>query len=383
MLNQATPYAKAAAQFPLTAQSFVTPDIPASDAATVYQDLANHLPPLLVPLASDPKQATVARIVQASTDLSFLFAGQADAPNKRNQVLSILLATQRNIYFTEFAFALVTSGAAFVSRNINAQQSARSLRQLAAQTPALMRLDPAQGQSRAISAYDGATRRATLAAPWDPAALPGPSSLYAVWREATKGVALGGTVDTLALAADASDDPAAYVGMELRLTSGAGADQRAAIVGYDAATRVATVSPAWVALPGAGTGYAIAQALATGVAVAADASTLTLQATASADSGAYAGCSIDILLSGVLTPAFSASTRLDFLFVSQGAGQSAAISAYDGASRVATVPAWSVTPDDTTCYQVVQTGKARRGARTRPRWCWRPTPPARTGPTTA
>ena len=70
-----------AAQFPLTAQSFVTPDIPASDAATVYQDLANHLPPLLVPLASDPKQATVARIVQASTDLSFLFAGQADAPN--------------------------------------------------------------------------------------------------------------------------------------------------------------------------------------------------------------------------------------------------------------------------------------------------------------
>ena len=204
-----------------------------------------------------------------------------------------------------------------------------------------MRLDPAQGQSRAISAYDGATRRATLAAPWDPAALPGPSSLYAVWREATKGVALGGTVDTLALAADASDDPAAYVGMELRLTSGAGADQRAAIVGYDAATRVATVSPAWVALPGAGTGYAIAQALATGVAVAADASTLTLQATASADSGAYAGCSIDILLSGVLTPAFSASTRLDFLFVSQGAGQSAAISAYDGASRVATVPAWA------------------------------------------
>ena len=93
VLNQATPYAKAAAQFPLTAQSFVTPDIPASDAATVYQDLANHLPPLLVPLASDPKQATVARIVQASTDLSFLFAGQADAPNKRNQVLSILLAT--------------------------------------------------------------------------------------------------------------------------------------------------------------------------------------------------------------------------------------------------------------------------------------------------
>ena len=201
-----------------------------------------------------------------------------------------------------------------------------------------------------------------------------------MWREATKGVALGGTVDTLALAADASDDPAAYVGMELRLTSGAGADQRAAIVGYDAATRVATVSPAWVALPGAGTGYAIAQALATGVAVAADASTLTLQATASADSGAYAGCSIDILLSGVLTPAFSASTRLDFLFVSQGAGQSAAISAYDGASRVATVPAWSVTPDDTTCYQVVQTvqqGASR--ARTRPRWCWRPTPPARTG----
>ena len=163
-----------------------------------------------------------------------------------------------------------------------------------------------------------------------------------MWREATKGVALGGTVDTLALAADASDDPAAYVGMELRLTSGAGADQRAAIVGYDAATRVATVSPAWVAARRRHR-HAIAQALATGVAVAADASTLTLQATASADSGAYAGCSIDILLSGVLTPAFSASTRLDFLFVSQGAGQSAAISAYDGASRVATVPAWSVT----------------------------------------
>ena len=70
-----------------------------------------------------------------------------------------------------------------------------------------------------------------------------------MWREATKGVALGGTVDTLALAADASDDPAAYVGMELRLTSGAGADQRAAIVGYDAATRVATVSPAWSRCP--------------------------------------------------------------------------------------------------------------------------------------
>ncbi|AZE89384.1 neuraminidase-like domain-containing protein [Pseudomonas orientalis] len=355
LLNQASTYRQAAAHFPLSAQSFVTADIPTDQADVVYQNLVNALPPLLLPLVNDAALATVSQKLSASTDLSFLFTGESDAPNKRNQVLSVLLATQGTIYFTEFAFALPMGGDQFVSRTIDPVASARALRLLSQHTPSLVTLDPAAGQRRDISAYDGATRQATLATPWAGGAIPGVSSLYAVWKETSQGAAQAGSITSLTLAADSASDNAIYVGMTLRLTAGAGTDQQALILAYDGATHIATVGPAWVTLPDATTTYSIQQCLVTGVAVSASTGTLTLQASASATSDAYKGCTVEILLSGLLSSTFSPSAKLDFLFVSQGAGQHAAISTYDGPSRTATITApWAAKPDGTTCYQVVQ-----------------------------
>ncbi len=69
---------------------------------------------------------------------------------------------------------------------------------------------------------------------------------------------------------------------------------------------------------------------------------------------------------GSLSTDFNAQTPLDFLFVSQGAGQSRTIASYDGTTRVATLnAAWDTVPDRFSVYQVraaQNAGTAQAGA---------------------
>jgi hypothetical protein len=353
MLSPDAQYQAASASFPLTAQSFVSADISAEEAAEVFAQLKAAHPPILLP-AGDGSEALLARHVNPLTPLDFLFAGEEDAPNRRNEVMAVLMATRAEILFTELAFAFPLPGDAFVSRDIDPAASQRSLQALAAQSPPLVSLDPAAGQTGTVQSYAGTTRTATLAAAWPKPA--GPSSVYTVLRQATSGKALAGTLTTVTLAESASTEPAAYVGMELSLTGGTGAGQTATVAAYDGATRVATVAPAWVTLPDATTDYSVSAPVAAGIAVAGTETTITFEDTASAVDGAYDGMTVVIGLSGQLTTSFSAGTPLPFLFDSKGAGQSAAVSAYDGATRTATVAAaWATAPDSTSAYRMIQT----------------------------
>lgn len=362
LLSQSASYQAAAQQFPLNAQSFATNDITPTESAQVFQDLQSVHPAILLPAAA--ATATVAQHVVPATPLDFLFPGDPNAPNKRNEVMAILMATKAKIAFTELAFVFVITGDSFVSDNITPAESQRSFQALASQSPALIAPDPANSQTRTIASYAGATRIATVSSAWTTA--PDRASAYAILQSMTAGTAQSGTITTITLAAAASSLPGAYVGMRLTLTGGTGNGQVATIVAYEAETRIATVAPAWVTIPDSTSTYAIAQAITAGVAIAGTATTITLDDAASASDSAYAGMTVELGLAGQLTTNFTEQTTLDFLFVSEADGQSATISAYDGPTRTATVSsAWSPkVPNDTSFYQVIQTatqGTAQAG----------------------
>lgn len=353
LLNQAASYDAAAQQFPLNDQSFVTADITAAESEQAYQDLQSAHPPILLPV-SGKDEATLAQHVTPATPLDFLFPGDPDAPNKRNEVMSILMATKAKIEFTELAFLFVVSGESFVSRNITSAESRRSFDALASQSPPLIAPDAANGQSRTVGSYDGNTRTATVTSAWNTP--PDRASAYAVMQPVTDGTAQGGTITTITLAGSAASQPAAYVGMRVTLTGGTGNGQDAVVVAYEGSTHIATIEPAWVTIPDATSQYAVAQAVTAGIAVSGTTTTVTLDEAASVNDDAYNGMTVELGLAGLLTTHFSEQTSLDFLFVSKGAGQSATVSAYDGPTRTATLDSdWATVPDDTSYYQVIQT----------------------------
>jgi hypothetical protein len=350
--SQAASYQAAAQQFPLNADSFVTADITPTQSAAAFHDLQAAHPPILIPV-SGKAEATVAQQVTPATPLDFLFPSEPDAPNKRNEVLSILMGTKSFIDFTQFSFLFLILGDSFVSPDITAAESERSLEALANQSPPLITLDPAVNQSQMIESYHGATRTATVAATWTVA--PDRSSAYAIMQPVTSGIAQGGTITTIVLASAASAQSATYVGMRITLTGGTGNGGTATIRSYDGASRTATVDPAWVTIPDNTSAYVIQSLVTAGIAVSGTTTTITLDATASTIDNAYNGMAVELGLSGMLTTSFSDQTSLDFLFVSAGVGQSSAIAAYDGPSRTATVAtAWSPAPNDTSYYQVIQ-----------------------------
>ena len=350
--SQAESYRAAAAEFPLDAQSFTTDDITPAESAIVFQELQEANPPILIPVVGKA-QATVAQHVTAATPLDFLFPGQTDAPNKRNEVLAILMATKSKIHFAEFSFVFPILGDSFVSSDITPAQSERSFEALAAQSPPLVRADPANGQSGIVKSYDGKTRTATMTQSW--ATAPDRASAYAVMQAVISGTAQGGTITTITLAGAASAQDGAYAGMRITLTGGTGSGETATIVAYDGASRVATIAPAWVAIPDTTSTYDVAATLAAGIAVSGTSTTITLDPEASASDDAYAGMTIELGLSGLLTTSFSSETELGFLFTSTGEGQSATISAYDGPTRTATVAtAWTTVPDATSVYRVIR-----------------------------
>lgn len=153
----------------------------------------------------------------------------------------------------------------------------------------------------------------------------------------------GSTSTTIKLSSSASATNSIYVGATVVLTGGTGVGQSRRIVAYNGSTKVATVDRVWVTTPDNTTTFdvdASPNALVSdeGVAQAGGASTITLASTASASDSLYVGAFVTIL-SGT------------------GAGQTREISAYVGATRVATVSSvWTTPPDSTSAYAVIPSG---------------------------
>ena len=370
LLDNGTRSQQAAAMFPLHPDSFTS----AEWSQAAFAELKAADPPVLLPLAGLPAQApspgtdeaaTLSRSFTSETDLSFLFAGEPDAANERNQVRAVLQRTRQLIDVTEGAFLFPVTSASFADRAIPPAQSARSFSQLAAHEPAYILLDPAVGQQRQITSYDGATRTATVKPTWE--AVPGSQSAYQITAEVIpRTAASGGGLSTVVLGDGGARDDAAYTGMTVTITAGPGTGESRVITGYDGATQTATVDGAWVHSPDGNSFYTVTTEAAAGLVQSAAGSSLTLNMSASPKNGAYTGMTVTIVAAGRLSAAFGPSTDLGFLFTSQGSGQSRAITGYDGPTRAATVDAdWEPVPDDTTCYLLTRSaaeGAARGGS---------------------
>jgi len=116
------------------------------------------------------------------------------------------------------------------------------------------------GQSRRILEYDGTNRYAYICRDWK--TIPDATSEYAITYDpgdghVNEGVAQAGGASTITLNALASASNNAYVGQMVYIVAGTGQDQARTIIGYDGATKVATVSDAWIIQPDATSNYVL------------------------------------------------------------------------------------------------------------------------------
>lgn len=159
----------------------------------------------------------------------------------------------------------------------------------------------------------------------------------------------GSTSNTIKLDASASATDNLYANNVVAITGGTGVGQTRSIVSYVGSTKVATVDKNWVAaLDNTSTFDLYASPGATysdqGTAQAGGATTITLAATASPTNSVYIGSFVSIL-SGT------------------GSGQTKTVTAYVGATQVATVDsAWGVNPDSTSAYAVIPAGNVASGS---------------------
>ena len=351
----------AAAQFPFTAASFERGGITAPEAREIFGQLQESRPAVLVATTGPGTPVVLAPGFTRETDLSFLLPNQPGADNKRNEVRSVLLETRAQVGIAEFAFLFPLNALGLTGNDVPPAKSAQAFAEL--QAHGVLVADSAGGQSSIVTAYDGATRTATVSPAW--ATAPGDATQYRLLRTADAGTAQSGTITSITLAATASAADGAYAGMEVAVTEGTGAGQRRAVTLYEGATREATLAAAWTVIPDATSVYAVVQTVAAGVARGGTTATAQLSAGASSTSGAYDGLTLELVPGATLSPHFDAATPLDYLFASAGAGQSQAITAYDGPTRTATVgTAWATEPDATTVYLITRTvdaGTARGG----------------------
>lgn len=351
----------AAAQFPFTAASFERGGITAPEALEIFRQLQESRPAVLVAMTRPGTPVVLAPEFTRETDLSFLLPNQPGADNKRNEVRSVLLETRAQVGIAELAFLFPLDALDLTSNDVPPARSAQAFAEL--QAHGVLVADPAGGQASTVTAYDGATRTATVSPAW--AHAPGDSTLYRLLRTVDAGTARSGTITSITLAATASAADGAYAGMEVSVTGGTGAGQRRAITLYEGATREATVAAAWAVIPDATSVYTVTQGVTEGVTRGGSTTTAQLSAGASSTGGAYDGLTLELVPGATLSPHFDAATPLDYLFASAGAGQAQPITAYDGPTRTATVgTAWTTEPDATTVYLITRTvnaGTARGG----------------------
>lgn len=156
------------------------------------------------------------------------------------------------------------------------------------------------------------------------------------------GTAVSATSNTIVLDSGASSLDGAYDPGEIWIIAGTGAGQARLIYQYTGATKTAVVDRDWKITPDGSSDYVIVgnpgrEHVNEGLARAATSTTLQLNALASSISGEYNG---------------------QILFIRSGMGQDQArrVLSYDGATKTATVDAWSTLPDATSAYVVLPTG---------------------------
>lgn len=146
-------------------------------------------------------------------------------------------------------------------------------------------------------------------------------------------------LDASASAVDGAYDPAAIC-----IVSGTGVGQSRLILEYDGTSKTATVDRDWKVNPDATSEFQILcfpgrEHVNEGLAQGGTSSTITLNTLASSDNNAYLDQTV-------------------FIRAGTGADQSANITAYNGTTKVATiVPNWITTPDTTSSYVMLPTGK--------------------------
>jgi hypothetical protein len=160
----------------------------------------------------------------------------------------------------------------------------------------------------------------------------------------TGGQAQGGASDTIILAAAESAIDHIFDENIISIVGGTGAGQTRLVSEYHGASKTVTVDRAWHVAPNATSIYEITPFSSVllsdhGEAQAGAAGSITLAATASAINDSYVGSDI-------------------FISSGAGVGQVRLITAYVGATRVASIsPDWTVTPDATSVYKVLPVGR--------------------------
>lgn len=132
VMDDATQFKGAAANFPLTETSFQTDKISAAESKNVFKYLKQSHPAILVASTvifrgkkgvPDPV-AELSAQYNESTNLDFLFALDPDAANKRASVRSVLDDTRRKIQVHLYSFLFPVTAASFESAFIDENQSA-------------------------------------------------------------------------------------------------------------------------------------------------------------------------------------------------------------------------------------------------------------------
>jgi hypothetical protein len=149
------------------------------------------------------------------------------------------------------------------------------------------------GQARTLTAYDDATRVATVGEAWQ--TVPDTTSHYEVVEAVNSGTAQGGTTLSITLAADASADDGAYAGMRVTLTGGLGAGEARAVSAYDGASKVAAVDAPWLVAPTDASQYVVSSVINSGTAQGGSATTITLSPTAAGTAADYVGSEVAIV----------------------------------------------------------------------------------------
>jgi hypothetical protein len=116
------------------------------------------------------------------------------------------------------------------------------------------------GQSRLIYQYNGTSKVATVDRDWKVA--PNTTSKFVIvahpGREhVNEGLAQGGTINTITLNANASDNNDAYKYQSVFVRSGKGAGQVGIINAYNGTTKIATVRENWQDIPDTTSAYVI------------------------------------------------------------------------------------------------------------------------------
>jgi hypothetical protein len=315
VLPNDTGFDAAAAAFPIDAQALQDLGLSPKEADAAIATLAGQRPPYLA--AAGTGAWTLTASYPASAPLDFLFVGLPNASGDQANVGTCLDSVAADISFQivspTLPFAPKTG---FKTASIGEPQSELVFNRLLAVEPAVLIhagaglaflsagydgstegwdlfTSPASGQSAAVSAYVGAKREATLAAPWTK--VPDAFAYYELVATIDAGSARGGGARQITLADSASDRDGDYVDDIVTVTAGAAAGEQRRITAYEGATRIATVAEDWGTAPDATSAYRVERTVAAGNVEKATATTVTLDARASNVDGAYDGAALRLV----------------------------------------------------------------------------------------